>query len=60
MLKCHEFTVTVHHVSSVEEKLLLGRAPMGQYVWKVLRSESAWEKSTGHRGLSTGTQEGSM
>ena len=49
MLECHEFTITVQHVWSVEEKkLLLGRALMGQYVWKILGSESAWEKPTGH------------
>lgn len=50
MLECHEFTLTVQHVWSVEEKLLLGRALMGQYVWKILGCESAWEKSTGDWG----------
>ena len=46
MLECHELTIYVHHFRSVEGKLLLERALMGQYAWKVLSSESALEQST--------------
>ena len=46
MLECHEFRITVHHVWSVEGKLVLGRALIGQHSWNVLGSTSAWEQST--------------
>ena len=58
MLKCHEFTITLHHVWSVEEKLLLGRSLMGQYVWKVLSSELTLEQPTCNWEWSTAAQEG--
>ena len=56
MLECHELTIYVHHFRSVEGKLLLERALMGQYAWKVLSSESALEQSTCNWGWSSGAR----